>query len=200
MGMGDSVIWRIVTSTADTIDVVVQRDGGTKTFMVSPQKDVEHDHHWWERGATRKIGIGPADGPLIIKKLASFGPAEIAGLKPGDQLTQMNGQPIYSYGQVELWLKEHAFDPIKFTVQNGGVTREVTVNPVRPVAPATMPADGPPTDLGFVEWEPSPISLVHPTPGSRSSTASTPSSAPSPRSSPPIPASAPRSSAARSAS
>ena len=44
-----SVIWRIVTSTADTIAVVVERDGGTKTFMVSPQKDVEHEHHWWQR-------------------------------------------------------------------------------------------------------------------------------------------------------
>ncbi len=39
IGMGDSVIWRIVTSTADSIPVVIQRDGQTKTFDVSPQRD-----------------------------------------------------------------------------------------------------------------------------------------------------------------
>jgi regulator of sigma E protease len=164
MGMGDSVIWRIVTSTADTIDVVVQRGAETKTISVSPQKDIEHDHHWWERGATRKIGIGPDEGPLVIKKLAPFGPAEAAGLHPGDQITEWNGQKIYSYGQVELWLKDHPHDPVRFTVLNTNGTREVTVVPVKPVLPKTMPADGPSTDLGFSDWEPSPISLVYQTP------------------------------------
>jgi regulator of sigma E protease len=163
-GMGDSVIWRIVTSTADTIPIVVQRGDKTLTFQVSPQRDVEHEHHWWERSATRKVGIGPADGPLIIKKLAPFGPAETAGLKPGDQLTAFNGQPLYCLAQVGLWLKDHPHDPIKFTALHDGVTREVTVTPIAPVSPSPMPKDGPPTDLGFADWEPSPITLMHQTP------------------------------------
>ncbi len=164
MGMGDSVIWRIVTSTADTIDVVVQRGSETKTISVSPQKDVEHDHHWWERGATRKIGIGPDDGPLVIKKLAAYGPAETDGLKPGDQITQMNGQPLYSYAQIGLWLKDHPTDPIKFTVLRGGASTDITVTPVKPESPKTMPSEGPPTDLGFEDFEPSAVNLAYYTP------------------------------------
>jgi len=164
MGMGDSVIWRIVTSTADTIPVVVDRNGETKTFIVSPQKDVEHDHHWYERGATRKIGIGPADGPLIIKKLTPFGPAETAGLKPGDQIVAMNGQTLYSGQQIGLQLKDHEHDTITFTVLRNGATQDIKVTPEKPISPATMPADGPSTDLGFSDFEPGKISLVHQTP------------------------------------
>ena len=164
MGMGDSVIWRIVTSTADTIPVVVQRGSETKTFIVSPQKDVEHDHHWYERGATRKIGIGPADGPLIIKKLTPFGPAETAGLKPGDQIVAMNGQTIYSGQQIGLQLKEHEHDAITLTVLRNGATQDIKVTPEKPISPATMPAEGPSTDLGFSEFEPGKISLLHQTP------------------------------------
>lgn len=164
MGMGDSVIWRIVTSTADTIPVVIQRGADVKTVMVSPQKDVEHDHHWYERSATRKIGIGPADGPIIIKKLAPYGPAETGGLKPGDQLVAMNGKTIYAYQQIELAHKDNPYAPITFTVQNSGVTREVTVTPVKPFSPSPMPPDEPPTDLGFSDFEASPITLLHQTP------------------------------------
>jgi regulator of sigma E protease len=164
MGMGDSVLWRIVTSTADTIPVVVDRNGETKTFDVSPQKDVEHDHHWYERGATRKIGIGPADGPLIIKKLTPFGPAEAAGLKLGDQLMAMNGQTIYAGQQIGLWLKDHEHSAINFTILRDGKTQDISVTPEKPVSPATMPADGPSTDLGFDEFESSPIKLIHQTP------------------------------------
>ena len=164
MGMGDSVIWRIVTSTADVIPVEVQRGDRTLTFYVSPQRDVEHDHHWWERGATRKIGIGPDDGPLIIKKLAPFGPSETAGLKPGDQLVAMNGQKLYAFQQIEALLKDHPYDPIKFSILRDSVTTDITVTPVKPISPSPMPAEAPPTDLGFLDFEPSPISLLHPTP------------------------------------
>ncbi len=88
MGMGDSVIWRVVTSTADTISVVIQRGSETKTLMIAPQKDLEHEHAWYQRGATRKIGVGPAAGALTIKKLTPNGPALTAGLRPGDTITR----------------------------------------------------------------------------------------------------------------
>jgi regulator of sigma E protease len=165
-GMGDSVIWRVVTSTADTIPVVVQRGDKTLDFNISPQRDLDHDHHWYDRTPTRKIGVGPDNGPLIIKKLIPYGPAETGGLKPGDQLIALNGQTIYSLGQIGNTLKDHPHDPMIFTVRNGKATREVTVTPATPISPKPMPADGPPTDLGFndSDFEPSPINLIYYTP------------------------------------
>jgi len=163
MGMGDSVIWRIVTSTADTIPVVVTRDGQTQTIQVSPQKDLEHDHAWYQRSATRKIGIGPADGPLVIKKLLPDSPALAAGLKPGDKITAMNGQPIYAAAQIDLLLKDHPEASIQFDILRDGQTQSVSVQPEKPISPSPMPKDAPQTDIGIDEYESS-VRLIHPSP------------------------------------
>jgi len=163
MGMGDSVIWRIVTSTADTIPIVIERDSKTLTIMVSPQRDPQHEHTWWQRSATRKIGIGPAQESLIIKKLLPDSPALVAGLKPKDRITQMNGKPIYSEAAIEFWLKDHPYDPIQFQVVRDGVTQTVAVQPEKPISPLPMPKDAPQTDIGIDDWESS-VQLVHPSP------------------------------------
>ena len=163
MGMGDSVIWNIVTSTAETIPMVVQRGSETTTIQVAPQKDIEHDHAWWQRAATRKIGIGPAMESLIIKKILPDSPALAAGLKPKDRITQMNGQPIYSASAIDYWLKDHPYDPIQFEVVRDGATKTVAVQPEKPMSPSPMPKDGPQTDIGIDDWENS-VRLVHPSP------------------------------------
>jgi regulator of sigma E protease len=163
MGMGDSVIWRIVTSTADTIPVEVQRGSQDLTFTVAPQKDLDHDHTWWQRGSTRKIGIGPAEESLIIKKLLPNSPALAAGLQPKDQIVQMNGQPIYSEATIEYWLKDHPYTPIQFQILRNGATSMVLVQPEKPISPAVMPKDEPQTDIGIDDWENS-VKLIHPSP------------------------------------
>jgi regulator of sigma E protease len=163
MGMGDSVIWRIVTSTAETIPIEIQRGSHTLTIQVAPQKDLEHDHAWYQRSATRKIGIGPAEESLIIKKILPDSPALTAGLKPKDQITQMNGQPIYSEMAIYYWLKDHPYDPIQFQVVRDGATKEVTVQPQKPISPSPMPKDAPQTDIGIDDWENS-VRLIHPSP------------------------------------
>jgi regulator of sigma E protease len=138
---GDSVIWNIVTSTADTIPVVIQRGSEIKTFTVAPQKDLDHDHAWWQRGSTRKIGIAPAEESLIIKKLLPNSPALLAGLQPKDQITQLNGQPIYSELAIYYMLKDHPNDPIQFQILRDGATKTITVQPEKPVSPSPMPKD-----------------------------------------------------------
>jgi regulator of sigma E protease len=170
MGMGDSVIWRIVTSTAPAIPIEVQRGSETRTIMVAPQKDLEHDHTWWQRGATRKIGIGPAEESLTIKKLLPNSPALAAGLLPGDKIVQMNGQRIYSGAAIVYWLKDHPYAPIRFTVlrdlrvgNSVAAPMVVTVQPEKPLSPSPMPKDEPPTDIGIDEWENS-VRLIHPSP------------------------------------
>jgi len=163
MGMGDSVIWRIVTSTAPAIPIEIQRGSETRTIQVAPQKDLDHDHSWWQRGSTRKIGIGPAMESLIIKKIVPDSPALVAGLKPGDQITQMNGRPVYSSAAIDYWLKDHPYAPIQFQVVRGGAPMTVTVRPEKPISPSPMPKDGPQTDIGIDDWENS-VRLIHPSP------------------------------------
>lgn len=163
MGMGDSVTWRIVTSTADTIPVVIQRGDQTLSIDVQPAVDPEHEHTWYQRGATRRIGVGPAMKALIIKKILPDSPALLAGLQPKDQITKMNGQPIYSAAAIDYWLKDHPKDPISFEITRDGTTKTITVQPETPISPSPMPKDGPQTDIGIDDWE-SNVTLVYPTP------------------------------------
>jgi len=164
-GDGDSVVWRIMTSTAESIPVVIQRGADTKTIDIKPERDPEHEHHWWQRSPTRKIGVGPAQGAIIIKKLYPNSPALAAGLQPKDQITQMNGQPLYSYFQVGSLLKDHPDDPITFQVLRQGQTKTIIVLPEKPISPAILPKDSPKTDIGVEELDgDSAIKFVYPTP------------------------------------
>ena len=78
-GIGDSGEWRIITSTAETIPVVVQRGDQTLTVEVKPKQE---EHAFWQRSSPRRIGIAPAMGTLIIKKVLPFSPAAMAGIDP----------------------------------------------------------------------------------------------------------------------
>jgi regulator of sigma E protease len=162
-GVGDAVIWRIVTSTEPTIPIEIQRGDQTMTLVVAPQKDLDHPHAWYERSATRKIGIAPADGPLVVKKLLPDSPALIAGLKPGDQVTKLNGQPIYSVAAIDQCLKDHPFAPLQLQVVNTALTRDVTIFPEKPISPSPMPKDARQTDIGIDDWN-STVRLVYPNP------------------------------------
>jgi regulator of sigma E protease len=159
-GIGDSVMWRIVTSTAPTIPVEVERAGQTLDLQVSPETK---PHAFWERSVPRKIGIAPAQEALIVKKILPYSPVAAAGIVPGDRIVALNGATLYSDDPIYFTLKDHPFDPMRLTIVHQGTTRDVTVTPEKPVNPATMPKDVPPTDLGIDEWE-SGVRLVHQTP------------------------------------
>jgi regulator of sigma E protease len=164
IGNDDSVIWRILTSTADTIPVVVQRGADTLTFNIKPERDPKHEHHWYQRSPTRKIGIGPAEQSIIIKKLYPDSPALVAGLQPKDQIVQMNGQPLYSWDMIAFWLKDHPYDPITFQILRQGETKTIVVTPEKPISPTVIEKDLPQTNIGIKELEEDKVTLVYPNP------------------------------------
>jgi regulator of sigma E protease len=159
-GIGNSVMWRIVTSTAPSIPFVVDRAGQTLTLQVTPEIK---PHAFWERSVPRKVGIAPALEHLVVKKVLPYSPVAVAGIVPGDQIVALNGAKLYSDDPIYFTLKDHPYDAMKFTIIHQGVTRDVTVTPEKPVNPATMPKDVPPTDIGLDEWQ-SDVRLVHQTP------------------------------------
>ena len=50
---------------------------------------------WWQRKALRQVGIMPAY-PVIVGDIHPGSPAEKAGLQPGQQITALNGSPVYT--------------------------------------------------------------------------------------------------------
>ncbi len=164
-GNGDSVVWRIMTSTGDTIPIGIKRGDQEMTLDITPARDPEHEHHWWQRSPRRMVGIAPADGAIIIKKLLPDSPALVAGLKPKDQILQMNGQPLYSTQEIYGLLRDHPHDPINFQIVRDGNNMNVTVMPEKPIEPKIVPKDAPETDIGLDELDGEKnVTLVYPNP------------------------------------
>ena len=159
-GIGDSVMWRIVTSTAPTIPIVVQRDEQQLTFEVRPKIE---PHAFWERSTPRRIGIAPAHEAIIVKKVLPYSPAAMAGIGPGDHITALNGTRLYDVTPIYELIKDHPNDPLRLTVIHQGISREVSLTPEKPVSPKVMPKDGPQTDIGIDDIE-NGLRLVHQSP------------------------------------
>ena len=159
-GVGNSVMWRIVTSTAPTIPIVVQRDVQTLTFQVAPKTET---HAFWQRSTPRRVGIAPAREALVVKKVLPYSPAAVAGIVTGDRLAAFDGAKLYDTSPLYQHIKDHPHDPVHLTVIHQGVSRDVTLIPEKPISPKVMPADGPQTDIGIDDFEDG-VSLVHQNP------------------------------------
>jgi regulator of sigma E protease len=159
-GVGNSVMWRIMTSTDPVIPVVVQRGDQTLTFDVTPKVE---PHAFWQRSSPRRIGIAPAMEKLIVDKVIPDSPAALAGIVSKDQIVAFNGQRIYGFEPIFDQIKDHPTSPVNLTVIHDGVTREVSLTPEKPISPQDLPKDGPQTDIGIYSWLPG-VKLVHPNP------------------------------------
>src|SRR5437870_7509530 len=88
----DSITWRIITSEEPGIAIKYVRDGKESLAYATPYKATTK---WYERKAMRKVLIGPAE-KARIEEIATNSPAAAAGLRKGDEIVAVNGQPIYS--------------------------------------------------------------------------------------------------------
>lgn len=120
--------------------LTIQR--GEETFDVDVQPVlVTHNERSGDR--FREIGIEPAY-PLIVEAVFEHSPAWKAGLRGGDHITHLNGQPIYSIHQIKAFLNEYPENPVKLTITRGKQTLQLDVTP------ATVAYSKP---LALLHWE-----------------------------------------------
>ena len=163
-GVPDGITWQIITSTTPSLDLVVQRDGKDLSFNVTPQADPTVPHHWWNRKMPPKIEIAPAQKEIVLGKIYANGPAEMAGLREGDRLTALNGGKLYSAAALVEALKDHPHAPMQLTVERGGASWPVTLQPMKPATPRDIPPDEPQTSIGIDLDGKSEMVMDHPTP------------------------------------
>ena len=155
----DSVMWRIATSEGPKIKVTYSRDNQEHTTetvpYVAPTK-------WYERKALRRLMIAP-EMPSTIYEVASNSPAALAGLRHGDRIVEMNGQPVYNPQAIAAAVDAMSNSPVvalNLTIQRDDKKFNRTLTPERPV----KPADSNPS-LGIVAWEDvTNVTMVHPPP------------------------------------
>ncbi len=86
--------------------------------------------------AIRQVGVSPAE-KLNVAAIEENSPAQLAGLALDDQVTQLEGQPVYSRDDFIDRLNAHGTAPVKLTILRGGKTMEITIVPAR--MPQTTP-------------------------------------------------------------
>ncbi len=132
-GMGDSVTWRIVRSTGENIPIKVDRDGKELVLTATPAKE---QTKFWQRKGLRQIRISPAQSSLIAEVVPNS-PADVAGLKPGDEVLAVNGRKLHHFAAVSETVEENPQAELTMLVQRPGsnATFSVTLKPEKPISP-----------------------------------------------------------------
>ena len=143
----DSVTWRIVTSSGTNLAIKYVRDGRETIAYATP---FHRKTGWLERKALRQILITAATKSTIYE-IGTNSPADLAGLKPGDEVLALNGVKVYNPNTVDYAQEEMSnsvVKPLVLTVRRGSETFERTVTPVKPVTPTnSYPL------LGIMAWQ-----------------------------------------------
>ncbi|PWU11981.1 MAG: RIP metalloprotease RseP [Verrucomicrobia bacterium] len=151
--VSDSVIWNVIRSVNPTIPVVVERENKRLSFEVTP---VIPENKGMGRQHLRQIGILPAQLP-IIAKIFDHSPAAEAGLRRGDAIVAVNGQPVYSVRAFADNLQKDSSEPLQLTVQRGSRSFQVIATP-RPPQGDRRPR------LGILWDDRGVIGITHPSP------------------------------------
>jgi len=130
-GMGDSVTWRVVRSEGARISVKVERNGQVLEFQPEPAREPTKI---WQRQSLRQIRILPAMSSIIAVVITNS-PAAVAGLRPGDRILSVNGQPLFHFAALGEYVEQHANEALTLEVQRGSARFSVSVRPEKPISP-----------------------------------------------------------------
>lgn len=88
---------------------------------------------WWNAyvlaGERVGIGIAEVEGGIAITSVATGDPADVAGIRAGDVLVAVDGQPVSDFGSPALADPWRGGVPLRFTLIRGGGTIELEVTP-----------------------------------------------------------------------
>jgi len=154
-GLGASVHWRIVRSEGKTIAFKVERDGKELTFDCP---FVQQETKPWQRKAFRQVLIAPSFTPIVGRVMPNS-PAARAGLKPFDEILQVNDTKLYHVAGLAQYIEEHRVAPLTLKGRRDGQPLEVAVTPEVPTGSTNnRPMVG-------IEWDDTggKIKVAHPT-------------------------------------
>lgn len=147
-----SVTWRIVRSEGETIPFKIERDGQILTIDSGWKRE---ENPKWKRKSLRKVFIGPRF-VASVGKVDPGSPAEKAGIQPGDQITEVAGQPVVDLPEFYKALgTDSSGKPLALTLTRADQKIAVSLTPDAPVEGSKQPALG-------ISW--GRMTLIHPTP------------------------------------
>ncbi|MDR0927456.1 MAG: RIP metalloprotease RseP [Ignavibacteria bacterium] len=101
-----------VTNLGKDLNVIVRRDGKDTNLFVDGNENSSRI------GANTPLGIEPADMHTLVLEVMSDGVAAQNGFKANDTIISVNGQPIYSSGDLITKLKNHKNQAVSIVLHN----------------------------------------------------------------------------------
>lgn len=154
---------RIMLTEGDSVTFEVERDG--KVLPPIESKFEIEETPIFKRRALPQVGIAPSTpaiiGELITDKNGVKSPAELAGLKVGDEIVAVNGTQVYSKPGVGILLEENEWKESELTVKRGEELLKFSITPLKPLSDFY---DDPMIGVG---WDPASFyttEIVHPSP------------------------------------
>lgn len=127
----DQLTSRAALDVNSTVPVTVERnvngkseEFSTELFLTQPAKGDDFD--------LETLGLIPAEqsGPVVIDDVMPGDPAERAGLKSGDGILAVDGQPVHGVPAILAVLNQSGGKPVTLVVQRGARVFDVGVQPV----------------------------------------------------------------------
>ncbi|MER3427428.1 MAG: RIP metalloprotease RseP [Pyrinomonas sp.] len=100
-------------SPGQPISIVVERNGQRLPLVITPARVARGGE------AMGELGIRPDYGevPVIVGQVEPGSPAQEAGLRPGDRILELDGQPVRNEQQVVDYIQEHKSQPIRIAIE-----------------------------------------------------------------------------------
>jgi len=111
----------IAVNPNTTIPVVIDRNGGKKTLMLTPQLDAEHN--------IGTSGLYPSLS-AELGRLRPGLPAEKAGLKIHDKILAVDGRTVYFWNQFSTMVKESGGKKLSLQIEREGKRLTMAITPV----------------------------------------------------------------------
>lgn len=141
----DSLMWGVVSAEEDDIVFSIIRDGKPMEIVLHAERENAEEFKkwehtsWWkklvERPPLRKVGVVPRVKNIAVEEVLEHSPAALAGIKKGDVLRTLNGEPIYNYYAVHQAIKAAPDKPLELGMERDGQIVNCSVMPRIPDEP-----------------------------------------------------------------
>lgn len=117
----------INASRGSPVTFSIERDGGRREISITPQRKVLTDffgdeHEVWT------IGVGPFVAPTVGRLMEGF-PAAEAGIRVGDRILAVNGEPVQTWGELAQRIHARAEQEVTLTVERDGNRFQIVLTP-----------------------------------------------------------------------
>ncbi len=112
----DTIRGDALLSPGRSLPLVIDRQGQRIPLTITPTAHEEDG----ETAGFLDFIPDYGDLPVILRDVSPNSPAAEAGLKPGDRIMAIGGQPVKSAEQVTQYVREHKTEPITMTIERDG--------------------------------------------------------------------------------